>query len=429
MKPKSRPLIDRRAFVKGAGALGLGMASGALPAGLASYGQGEAITPFLLMIHVSGGWDPTMVFDPKLDSPFCAKEAGAALAVGSGGQTYVDHASRPAVKSFFTDYGANAAIVNGLSIGSMTRRGALVTMLGTTPPGKLRPVDWLSFYTASLNPVLEIPHAVINAPYMPGDYAGVAVRLTTDRIKQAGTALAGADPLGETGEAALTQFRSTSYTRTLEAAGENLDGEKMRALYYGQAREPLVEARLVKTKETLGPAAEGESDFIRNGKIAVELFASGASLCATLQHGEDGAWDTRADHYARASLLYEDLFRGINAIMAHANATGIAGRMILLVVSDGGRSPQLNTAQGKGPWGFTSTLLWGPGIAPGMVIGSTDAALRGLPINPMFGSQIDQDALTVEMANVMAAIYVKTNVPVKLILPDTKPLSLVLTSE
>ncbi len=418
--------MNRREFL---GMMGGGAAYGLLGPAFAAASGAEAITPFILMVYCSGGWDPTMVFDNKTaDSTFVAAEPGAVAATGAGNIAYVDHPARPSVKSFFDNYGANAAIVNGMSTGSMVTRYAVRNLMAATPPGKLRPVDWLSFYTASLNPVLDVPHAVIDAPFIPGDYASIATRLTTETIRHYGKATPGADALGEKGEKALAAFRRTTYGKLYEGAGESLDGEKYRALYYGAGREGLLEARLAPALTALGEQGT-ESDFIRNGKLAVELFAAGATQCATVQAGADLAWDTRVDHFAKASVLFEDLFLGINTILDYATAKGVADRTIVIVVSEGGRNPQLNAQAGKGPWSFTSALLWGPGIAGGTTVGLTDAALRGLPINPLFGGQSGPGTLTLEMQHVMAALYVKTNVPLKLILPDTAPLSLLLAAE
>ena len=391
-------------------------------------GAAAPITPFILMVYCSGGWDQTMVFDDKTTSVFAAKEPGAVAANGAGSIPYVDHPARPSVRAFFDTYGGNAVIVNGLSVGSMVNRYQVRNALAATPPGKLRPVDWLSFYTSSLNPVLDIPHAVIDAPYIPGDYTDVATRLTAETMGQYGKPNPGADPLGNTGEKALAKFRATAYGTLYNAAGDSLDGEKYRALYYAASREGLIEARLAAALTAIGPQGS-DSAFVRNGKLAVELFAAGASQTATVQAGGDLAWDTRTDHYAKASVLFENLFSGLNSILSYAAAKGVAGRTIVIVVSEGGRNPQLNAQGGKGPWPYTSALLWGPGLAGGSAYGLTDAALRGLRIDPLFGGQTGNSVATLTMANVMAALYVKTNVPTKLILPNTVPLSLILSSE
>ena len=94
-----------------------------------------------------------------------------------------------------------------------------------------------------------------------------------------------------------------------------------------------------------------------------------------------------------------------------------------MVVSERGRAPRVNEVGGKSPWAFTSMLAWGAGIAGGIVAGLTDDALRGLPVDPIFGTQVAKGGVTLEMGNVMAAYYLKTNVPASLIVPSYKPLT------
>lgn len=418
--------LNRRQLIKGSlAAAGCALA----PRGLVDAHAQASFAPFLLTVYCSGGWDPTMVFDPKVGSGYASQEPGASVATTALGMKYVTHANRPGVKTWFDNFGANAAIVNGLSAASMTRDVAVTNMMTVLPPGKTRRVDWASHYVSALNPILEMPHVVLNAPYVPGDYTGISVRLSKEGLASYGTPVAGADPLGADGETALAAFRRATITSKIaEGAGPgSLDAEKLKALYYASARDPLIAARIPTVLQGLGPQG-GETDFVRHGKIAVELFASGYSQAVTVQAGADGQWETQANHYARHAANYEMLFSGLNAIFAHAAAKGVLARTLVIVMSERGRNPRLNSAGGKGAWPFTSCMLWGPGIRGGAVAGVSDDALRGLPVNPMFGTTGDPNAITFTMANVMAAVYLKTDVPWKLILPDTKPITQIITA-
>jgi uncharacterized protein (DUF1501 family) len=386
--------------------------------------------PFVLVVYASGGWDQTMVFDPKIESGFVANEDEIAVAKGKGDIPFVDHPDRPAVKTFFETYGDHATIVNGLYVGSMSRSSAAANVLGTVPPEKSRAVDYLSYYTASLTPVMTMPHVVIDAPIMPGDYASVTVKISSDDLETADAPPAG--DLGDDAEAALDEFRKAEFGEVHKpAAKASLDGEKLRALYYGFAREAPVRKALAKVKETLGSNEDdGESELVRAGKAAVELFANGASQAATIQAFGDDAWDTFEDSHARQSVLFQDLFAGLNTILDYADARGVASRLTLVVVSDGGKSPQLNAKNGKGPWPYTSMLLWGVGIRGASVAGLTDRALRGIPIDPIFGTRDSKDAVAITAANVWAALYLKTKVTTEFLLPeDTAPLTLILNAE
>lgn len=388
----------------------------------------SSFIPFILLVHVSGGWDTTMVFDNKIGSAYVSQESGASAATGAGNIAFVDHPSRPAVKAFFDTYGANAAIVNGLNAGGIERRTALRTMMGAVPPTRYRHTDWLSFYTYSTNPVMNLPHVVIDAPWLPGDYASVAVRLSSASVADYTAAVPANESLGATGETALAAFRKTAYGTFYTAANDkSVDSDKLKALFYSYARESSLYADLPKAVQTLGDVS-ADTQFVKNGKLAVELFAQGSTQAVTVQSGPDNEWDTTTDNFARQTDSYQALFSGLSSILAYATTRGVAGKMILIVTSERGRAPRLNSSGGKGAWPFTSALLWGVGIKGGTVAGLTDATLRGMPIDPIFGGQTTTNG-PLEMANIMAGIYLKTNVPTNILLPDHKPLSPILLAD
>lgn len=422
--PKS---INRRSFIQG-GAAAMLLAYLGRGGWISKANATDSFIPFVLHIYVSGGWDQTMVFDNKLTSDICSQETGATSATGGGNLAYVNHPNRPAVKTFFDTYGANAAIVNGISSGAMDRVGALKKMMGAIPDGKYRYADWLSFYTYSTNPVMTLPHVVIDAPWMPGDYNSVAVKLTSDTIDEYTSAIPNTKTLGSDGESALTTFRSSAYSSFYTAANEkSLDNDKLKSFFYSYARESNAYSELVDATTTVGDTT-GDSKFLRNGKIAIELFAQGASQCATVQAGLENEWDTTTDHYNRQSEKFQNLFSDINDLFSYASSRNVLEKMIVIVSSERGRAPILNDQNGKGSWAFTSVLLWGVGIRGGTVAGLTDKALRGLPIDPIFGGQ-SETAPPLEMGNIFSALYLKTNVPTKILLPNHKPLSPILLVE
>jgi hypothetical protein len=414
--------MNRRHFLQGVGAA---CVASALPA------RAEVAAPYLLLVYVPGGWDPTMVFDPKIGSAYVTQEAGWTKATGAGKVAFVDHPDRPAVKTFFQTYGKNAAIVNGVNCGSMDRAAAIRYTFGAIPKGKHRPVDWLTYYTMNTNPVIAMPHAVIDAPYMPGEYTAGVVRLTTKSIEEHANPIPNAATLGATGETALAAFRKNAYAKFYQAAkADSLDSEKLVALRNAYAREPLVTSAVAEIDSQLG-APGTESPFVRHGKMAIELFASGRSQAVTLQAGRDDLWETsQGDHFAIQSANYQELFAGLTDILQYAQQRGVVQKLTMIVMSERGRAPVMTANGGKGPWAFSSVLLWGAGIAS-TVVGATDPALRGQRIEPIFGSepQGKSAGVLLEMGNIMAAYFLRTNVPGTLILPNVKPLAPILAED
>jgi uncharacterized protein (DUF1501 family) len=170
-----------------------------------------------------------------------------------------------------------------------------------------------------------------------------------------------------------------------------------------------------------------QSDLAYAGKVAVESFAAGQTQCATLRCGGPEAWDTSRNHFSRQNALFSDLFTSLKSILDHARSKSIDGvpvsdRIILIVTSERGRNPHLNADEGKGPWSFTSALLWGQGIKGGVTVSGTDAALRGNFINPLVGEAIGSGDIQLTMYNVMSAIYGASGLSITKILKGHAPI-------
>ena len=176
----------------------------------------SSFIPFVLHIHASGGWDTTMVFENKIGKSGVSVETGATSATGAGNIAYVHNTNRPAVKTFFDTYGASAAIVNGINTGGINRLHALKTMMGAIPAGRFRYSDWISYYSFSTNPVMPLPHLVIDAPWMPGDYSSVATLLPSSMIDTFAEGLNG--NLDNNAESALAAFRLHHLKKSLPGA-------------------------------------------------------------------------------------------------------------------------------------------------------------------------------------------------------------------
>ncbi len=67
------------------------------------------------------------------------------------------------------------------------------------------------------------------------------------------------------------------------------------------------------------------------------------------------------------------------------SAPTLLDEVIVVAMSELGRTPRLNGAGGKDHWPYTSVLVAGPGVAGGQVIGATDDGLYGVPIDYQSG--------------------------------------------
>ncbi len=413
--------FSRRELIKAGLLSGSGLASGLFSKSLMA--ADEITVPFFVFVHCDGGWDPTMVFDSHIGESIVAQESGASNAT-NGTISHVSHSDRSAVDTFFTNYGSGSAVVNGISTQSMSKDKAIENMLGVTPVGQSRPVDWMTYYAANMNPLLDMPHIVIDGPYMPGQYESSAVHLTTDLISEyTSSTIPNTDSIGDDGETALTAFYAARHDAILSGVNKgSLDYEKLRAISAGYIREATITSRMTSIATTLGTQDAGESDFLRNGKIAMECFANGYSQCATLRAGGRDSWNTNIDHFDRQSPLFESLFSDLSALIAYAKTKEIEDRIVLVVTSERGRNPKLNSDNGKTPWAFTSALLWGQVVQGGITSGSTDKALRGNIMNPLTGTVVGSGDIYITMKNIMSALYTGSGLSVTKILKKDLPL-------
>lgn len=387
---------------------------------------GEA--PHILLVYASGGWDPTMVFDNKLDSPYVEGETGIIPSTGANNIPFLHHASRPAVNTWFQNYGYNAVIVNGIYSPSLERQSAFAGMFTAIPSGKNRPVDFLTYYAASLRPTSLAPHIVFDAPYAPGDYEQVAVKLSRTHLNEYLNGTENGPTLTESHETALFDYHKVVWGKFLDTIHPNsLDSSKVRSIYANILREKNLKKALKGAALKLGSQGS-ESQLLRSGKLALEMFANGSSLCATIQAGRTRYWDTSHAHISRQNAGFQNLFGDLAKIINHAATLGLQNKLLIIVASEMGKSPRFNDRQGKDPWPYTSVLLWGGLLNGGTVHGRTDRYLRGVKIDPVFGTQTSDTMIQPRLANIFSAIYLAAGVPYKLILPEYKPISSILSS-
>lgn len=393
-----------------------------------SFAQTAIDPPHILFIYASGGWDPTMVFDNKLDSDYIDKDPGVSATTGAGNIPFLQHANRPAVNSWFQNYGSNAVIVNGIYSPSLERQSAFAGMFTATPSGKTRAVDYLTYYAASLKPTILAPHIVFDAPYAPGDFEQVAVKLSRARLTEYLSGIEGGPNFSESQETGLHEFHKVAWAKFLDRLHQNsIDSSKVRSIYANLLREKSLKIALRNAATKLGSQGS-ESQLLRSGKLALEMFANGSSLCASLQAGRTRYWDTSHSHISRQNAGFQNIFADLSKIISHAATLGLQDKLLIIVASEMGKSPRFNQQQGKDPWPYTSALLWGGLLNGGTIHGRTDKYLRGLKIDPVFGDQISDNMIHPRMANIFSAIYLAAGVPYKLINPDFKPLSSILSS-
>jgi uncharacterized protein (DUF1501 family) len=112
--------------------------------------------------------------------------------------------------------------------------------------------------------------------------------------------------------------------------------------------------------------------------LARRLVEAGVKL-VTVCSGFNGktpqdAWDTHTDNFRKLKgQLLPPLEWGLSALLDDLAGRGLAGRTLLVVMGEFGRTPRINKAAGRDHWQHCyPVLLSGGGVRPGVVLGQSD---------------------------------------------------------
>lgn len=327
----------------------------------------------LVIVFVQGGWDTTYAIDPKpglagVDSP-----AGDVQAFG--GLDILTDASRPSVAQFFADWGSTCAVVRGISVASIAhpdcQHRILTGMTSDTAP------DVAAIAAAEHAPDLPAPYLILGRTAFSGPYGSLSAR--TGSANQIVTLLnnqftfpaVGAPliPLSPTDaeEALIRAHVAARAERELVASGDARVQEFLDSLTRGDLLRELGQVTELELTRTFDTQIE----------LAIEALSRG--LCHSVQIESD-SWDTHSNNAAQGDK-HEALFKSLSGLMQALAAGKLLDDTTVVVASEMGRTPRLNSAQGKDHWPVTSALVLGAGVAGGKVVGATTDALDAAPVD------------------------------------------------
>lgn len=351
-----------------------------------------------LFFYCFGGWDTTYCFAPVYGSPNVDIEADSAVAT-VGGLRFVDHADRPSVRGFFERYHDRTCIVNGFEVPSITHdRSMRLLMTGRSAEAA---DDWGSILAGNAPTPLSLPYLVMSGPAYTADFSSQVVRVgQTGQLAQlldgrALTSRVQAPPAGADAKVdAFVRARADAWRASSTSARQALVAER-----YAAALDNVAVAAPYATSFDLG--ASGDVRFAAF-QTAVKSLATGLSRCAIVQY--DGVWsqtfDTHADN-AWQSAHFEELFQFLGDLVELMDrTTGTSGgplsdEVTIVVCSEMGRGPKLNTWLGKDHYTITSAMLVGGGVKGDRVVGEYDDALLGKPVDLATGDLHDGGAALV----------------------------------
>jgi hypothetical protein len=374
---------DRRDFLRLCTLAGLGVAAPLrYPLLDAAAAKNEPYAgPYYVVFNASGGWDTTYLMDPKgtggINRLF---KEGDILTKGA-------HKYAPTAKhikgglsneDFYAKFGGELLTFNGLDYSVNNHSpGARYMATGKLDSlayptfaalvaacqGPACPLSFLTFgnYSATGNLV-----AMSRVPYLPSlrnlaladnisgsERSPYHDRFVLDRIEKA----------------LETQIESRTASPRLPRAehAENM-------LFTAQANSKALE-RITPyipkdiPKERLSQQAD----------IALAAFKAGVCVSANLSIGQ---FDSHANNDRDQMQLIPEFLAGIQYVMRRAEDLKIREKLVVIVQSEMGRTPNYNGGNGKDHWSIGSILFLGRGIKGNRVFGATDGKQFAVPVNP-----------------------------------------------
>ena len=375
-------MISRREFTL----LTAGLAApGRLLAGGKRRSTSASERKFLFLFN-DGGWDTGYAFTDFSTVIDAGIEDGA-VGASIGDIHFVDHPDRPSIRNFFEVYGPQTALINGIEVRSVTHERCRQLMM--TGQGALED-DWSVLLAGRSTQPLLLPHVVVDGP-------AFSSRFTSDVIRVGDASqlpsLLSADALDNSDrfiERLPGDIESLTDRFVAERAAQRGDA-------FGQSYvEALDRIEDMKSWSDLDLSLSfpgRERDLVADAGLAFSLFEAGITRTAMLRYKGWCAegWDTHQGLELQGRN-FEDLFTYLTGILEDLNSrtshTGapLADEVTIVVFSEMGREPRLNSWGGRDHWTFTSTMLVGSGIRGGQTIGALDAYGQGQPVDLSTGA-------------------------------------------
>ncbi len=376
-----RNTIDRRGFMKLAGGIGMGVAvtpwlseafadSAATPT--PTQGAGE-LGPLVVQLQAVGGWDPTLVCDPKGNALNQAYGEGDILTAGN-----INYAPIPGAAEFFDTHFQKTLVLNGVDMKTNShdagRRFMASGRLGEGYPS-------LTAFAAGVT-APELPMSFLSF----GGYdrtAGLVAptrNLDSNRLAE----LAHPDRINGANENSETYHSSRAQTMIQMARKSRAETQLAteRLPRYASSVDSMLTARLGSSElallEEVLPTPNANGDF-RRIELLVAAYKAGICVAGNLQRG---GFDTHDDHDNRHIPRLTEVYNVANFLWEEAERQGVAENLIVVIGSDFGRTPNYNSDNGKDHWSVSSMMVMGAGVEGNRVLGVTDEGHNPVGLDP-----------------------------------------------
>ncbi len=372
--------MKRRTFLKGISSVA---ALSLLPS--RAEAQSTYNGPLYVFVHAGGAWDPTIFCDPKASNRSVDLKKLKTSKSGSNIK-YPDLGTNDyRFSQFFDTYGEKLLIINGIN----AQTNGHVTGARYAATGRL--LDG--------NPSLSALLAAIHMPKSPlafmgsGGYAGTKGIVPKISIPSSDTLAQMVSPNVQTFDStnkAITFYPKNTYESMLSLRQMRMNRLKERQSLesvrrsIAQFSDTHLNRKELKKIMQYMPAdmnshPKRDNEIFTKGRIAIAGYKAGLTVSVNLSIG---GFDTHGDNDKSQIKALCRYFEGIDLLMQEAQTQGIENDIVIMMVSEFGRSPNYNSQNGKGHGTTTSYMVMGKGFVGNRVVGHTDDDFNFLKVDP-----------------------------------------------
>jgi hypothetical protein len=372
----------RRDFLKLCGLAGLGVAAPVWSPSEAKAKEHPAYDgPYYVIFNASGGWDTTYLMDPKgIGEINRLYKEGDILTNG-------DHKFAPTAphiqagmsnEEFFKEFGSELLVLNGLDY-SVNNHSPGARYMAT---GKLDSLAYPTF--AALVAACKGPECPLGFLTF-GNYSNTGNLVAMARIPYLPSLQKVADADAIDGQSRQRYHDDFVIDRIQRALQDQIDERVSNVLLPRVERsQSMLYAAQINSRALQGivpyiPKNIPKERLSQQAEIALASFKAGVCVSANLSIGQ---FDSHNNNDADQMKLIPEFLAGIAYLIRRAEELKIREKLVVVIQSEMGRTPNYNKGNGKDHWSIGSILFMGHGIRGNRVIGATDEKQFCVPIQP-----------------------------------------------
>lgn len=373
----------RRDFLKYCGLAGLGLA---LPVRFPEPSRAAAKDdayqgPFYIVFNASGGWDTTYLMDPKgVNEINRLYQDGDILTRGNHkfAPTEKHKTGGMSNEEFFAEFGDELLTFNGLDYSVNNHSPGARYMAA----GKLDSLAYPTF--AALVAACQGPECPLSFLTF-GNYSNTGNIVAMSRIPYITSLKRIANADGVEGSDKTTYHDRFVVDRIEKMLAEqNADRAAQPRLPRAERAESMLYAAQANSKSLERitqyiPSTQPKERLSQQAEIALASFKAGVCVSANLSIGQ---FDSHANNDPDQMKLIPELLAGIAYTIRRAEELKIRDKLVVIMQSEMGRTPNYNKGNGKDHWSIGSVMFIGPKIKGNRVLGATDEKQFAVPLDP-----------------------------------------------